>query len=265
MRHHTNVKAVCSHYTQTTAGSFPAALSSMSKLSMNSSLPSSSGALTSRGFTLLEVLLVILIMGILVSAVSFTNFTTSKQEELEKEALRFQALTQLATEYAVLNQFELGLTVVDNSYQYLVFDGRRWQELTEPAHFDLHKMPEPFTVSLELEGLGWGEDSLLGGINWEEEEQGGLFGDDDEENEDAKDSDADSKSSNNQGSANSAVRDENKPPLIPQIFILSSGELTPFKVTFGYDEAGEEAIYYEVSAKFTIPLELAGPLERPTS
>lgn len=196
------------------------------------------------GFTLLEVLLVIMIMGLLASTISFTSFADSPQEELEKEALRIQALVQMASEHAVLNQYELGLHVDEEGYQFLIFDEENWLPLTEPKQFAARVIDDPFSIALELEGLSWAEDSLLASTEWQPEDDS-LF-----EDTDLLELDGDK---------------PKKPEIIPQIFILSSGEVTPSRITFAFDEVGEDAVYYEVNAKFTVPLEVVGPLDRPSS
>ena len=62
-----------------------------------------------RGFTLLEVMLVLLLMGLAAGYVIFNAFSTDPSEQLEREARRLQVVIDMASDYAVLNQQQLGI------------------------------------------------------------------------------------------------------------------------------------------------------------
>ena len=50
----------------------------------------------------------------------------------------------------------------------------------------------------------------------------------------------------------------------PQILIMSSGEITPFVLSFNYEgDDGEEPVYYSLQNPELPPLTLEGPLESP--
>ncbi|WP_169303027.1 type II secretion system minor pseudopilin GspH [Thalassotalea mangrovi] len=184
----------------------------------------------SRGFTLLEVMLVIVIIGIMASLLVPTLRGKDFSKDLELHAKRFNAMFTLAGEYALLNNFELGLLVEDNAYEFYVFDGKRWQPLEEMERLQKQEFSEPFSISLNLEDLPI-------------EPQMGIDSDDFEEREDE------------------FYLDEEEEPVYPQVYILSGGDITPFQLTFTFDDGFEPPIYYLVSANYTLPLIIEGPLD----
>ena len=72
----------------------------------------------SRGFTLLEVMLVLVIMGLLAGTVVFNISGQSGQDRLKKQVQRFQVVFSMASDYAVLNQQQLGLRIDSDKNQY---------------------------------------------------------------------------------------------------------------------------------------------------
>ena len=180
-----------------------------------------------RGFSLLEVLVVLVIIAMSVKMVSYT-FDDAEAEELEKQALRVYRVINLASEFAVLNQIELGFHLDKNVLEFLVFDGEKW------AVFDAEALYEPITfgkeykVNLNIEDLSWSQDNLLEQANWRE-----LMGTSDDE---------------------SLL--ELKKLKVPQVLILSSGEVSAFKLSVELaDSAAEEASYF-IEGEFIAPVNL---------
>lgn len=177
------------------------------------------------GFTLLELMLVILLIGLLATMVTL-NFTgASRQEKLDDEALRFQQVTQFIAETAVLKQQEWGLYVQADRYGFLYYDNNenKWLPAEEPKAVAAHKMPEHLSLTLELEGLAGEDTNLLARLDWQTDE--------DEE----------------------ISADKPELPVLPQVFILSSGEISPFKLIFT-EQSELTALYSTVSTEFSIPL-----------
>ena len=61
------------------------------------------------GFTLLEVMLVLLLMGLAAGYVMFNAFGASKSDLLKSQAQRLQVIVDMASDFAVLNQQQLGV------------------------------------------------------------------------------------------------------------------------------------------------------------
>ena len=71
------------------------------------------------GFTLIEVMVVIVLVGLMVSVVQFSSSSDKAEETLEFSSKRFAGIFDIAAEYGMLNNVELGLMVDKNSYQFL--------------------------------------------------------------------------------------------------------------------------------------------------
>ncbi|WP_276201943.1 type II secretion system minor pseudopilin GspH [Aestuariibacter salexigens] len=195
------------------------------------------------GFTLLEIMIVLLFIGLAASYVAFNAFGVSQVDQLEKEARRFQVVFDMASDFAILNQRELGIRVdkEENQYVFLYLDDEQeWQVLEDQAFFESYVLPEPFTLDLTLDDLPWQEDDSL----FDRE----LF------DEELSVSDADVR----------IGEDEPPPPEPPQIFILSSGDITPFSMIFKYEPefSDDEPAYFRINGIDTPPLERQGPLDR---
>ena len=177
------------------------------------------------GFTLLEVILVILLSGLLVSAVVVNFSWDNRDDKLEQEAHRFQQLFHYAAETALMRQQEWGVVIKPNGYEFLVYqpEDDKWLPVETPASMAWHELAAGQELKLELDGLPWQEDSLLGELNW--------------------DTDA----------LEAEQRQADDVAVLPHIFILSSGEITPFQLIV-QDESERPFWYVEVRGEFTIPL-----------
>ncbi|HAS77079.1 MAG TPA: type II secretion system protein GspH, partial [Marinobacter adhaerens] len=71
------------------------------------------------GFTLIEILVVLVVVGLLASLAVFTMGGSSQQRELENEVRELYLLMQTASEQAVLNNLELGLKLEEDGYQFV--------------------------------------------------------------------------------------------------------------------------------------------------
>ena len=117
------------------------------------------------GFTLIEVMLVLLIMGLAMGAVVLSYSGENGKDLLKKQTQRLQVVFNMASDYAVLNQRQLGLRVEDenNSYFFMYLDEEQeWQKLELDTTFAEHQLPELFSLKLSLTDLPWEtEDSLF--------------------------------------------------------------------------------------------------------
>lgn len=181
-----------------------------------------------KGFTLLEVLLVVLLIGMMARIVVPSVSWGGDEERLQQSAERFKAVFDLASEFAMLNNTELGVIFKDNNYRFVSFDGTKWVDFSPEQYFEPSDLEEGVELELELEGLEWAEHNLLSEVTFEVEE------DDD---------------------------NDSKEMLSPQVFILSSGDITPFRLTFSYKPDFADTIYFQVSGEFTTPVTLTGPLD----
>lgn len=137
-----------------------------------------------RGFSLLELLVVIVIISILFTFTTLAIRGTSPEELIQTEAQRLDRLIQLALEEAILKGVEYGVEFKPDSYRFLLFVENTWQPLDDDKLLRQRQLPENMEFELEIEQI-----EVLVEIASEDSE------------------------------------DEDSPD--PQVFILSSGEITP--------------------------------------
>ena len=148
------------------------------------------GPVLSAGFTLIEVLVVMVVIACLAGLAVISAGTAGPSRELKGEAERLAGLIGVLADEAVLDNREYGLRLERDGYQVLFYDetGGRWQALSDGAR----RLPEWVELSFELEG-----DPLALPAPGKDEKQ-------------PKDA---------------------RP--VPQLLILSSGELSPFRLELG--------------------------------
>lgn len=83
-----------------------------------------------RGFTLLELLVVLVIAGVTLGLVSF-NAMPSAQQELQNEAQRIALLLQLARDEAIVRNRPIAFEVEPERYRFLVREERTWQLIAQ--------------------------------------------------------------------------------------------------------------------------------------
>ncbi len=132
-----------------------------------------------KGFTLLELLVVLVIIGI-VTSLAVLRMGNPLADQITEEAARITRLIELAKEEAILENKEYGLAFSHQGYRFFVLDEEtgQWQPLETDRFLRPRQWPETLEAELELE------------------EQPVLL--------------------------------EEKPLEKPQVFIFSSGEMTPF-------------------------------------
>lgn len=185
-----------------------------------------------KGFTLLELMLVLALMGFLFSSITLPDISQDPYDEVEKEAKKISTLIDMLSEYSVLNNQITGFVIKENEYGFLIFDGEKWQEIMEPP-FTRVELAENFLVELKLDGLEWQEQNMLSSVQWIEEE---------ELEELSKDAEPDQF-------------------VFPQVFILPSGELSPFELDVSYSDGFDINILFRVRGEFIAPVTLLTPTE----
>ncbi len=135
-----------------------------------------------QGFTLIEIMVVIAIMGIMLGLGMFAFGDGGLSEKLEQESQRLYGLIKLAQEEAILQSKELALELDRDGYVFKELNSGKWVAISSDKLFRKRSLTAGIELSLEVEDVNLALKS----------------------------------------------KEENTPI---RIYILSSGELTPFEMT----------------------------------
>lgn len=156
------------------------------------------------GFTLLEVMVVLVIVGIILTFFTLSVGGDRRAEEMQREAQRLVALLQMASEQAQTRSEQLAMRVGDSDYEFMILQNHQWQPLADDDILRSRTLPKGIELRLEL------QDNPPPSLTAENEDQ-------------------------------------------PQVFLLSSGEMTPFVLTFSAPDSEQR---YHIKATLLGRLEL---------
>jgi len=147
------------------------------------------------GFTLLELMVVLVLIGIIFGFAALSIGGDDYEELMEQESNRLTTLLQLGGDEAILRGEEMAVLFAEDGYQFLILVEDRWQPSGEDELLKSYTLPDDIELRLEVEG----EPPIITATARDVEDTG--------------------------------MGHNNEPELQPQVFILSSGEMTPFTVT----------------------------------
>jgi len=153
---------------------------------------------TEKGFTLIELMVVVLIVGLLAAVMVVSVSITGRDSELEQESQRVFSLVKYAREKAELQTREFGLLLGNGRYEFLTYDPRKliWRTVDEDESLRLRELPQGLRLRLVVEG----REVVL------------------------KDPENDEKKTEEQRKKAEAER-------VPHVIIYSNGDLTPFSLS----------------------------------
>jgi general secretion pathway protein H len=108
------------------------------------------------GFTLLEVLIVLVIIGVVIAAVTLTISSSDRGQAAKTATNLLRARMLLAQERALIKSSTLGLSLSQKGYQFYVYQNTppqevmSWQKITEPKTLGYQAWPKSFTLKLSL-------------------------------------------------------------------------------------------------------------------
>jgi len=148
----------------------------------------------SAGFTLIELMVVIVLIGIIFTFAALSLGGDDVAELMEQETRRLVTVLDVASDEAIIRGEELGIRFTNDSYEFLVLGVAGWQTPEDDSLLNTHTLPAGIELRLDVEGE---LPQLLAGTPDEADE---------------------SEAADTGGQ-------------LPQAYILSSGEMTPFTVT----------------------------------
>ncbi|MCL1090344.1 type II secretion system minor pseudopilin GspH [Shewanella profunda] len=153
------------------------------------------------GFTLMEVMLVILLMGLTAAAVTMSIGNSGPQQAVERTALQFIAATELVLDETVLSGQFIGIVIEKTSYQFVFYKDGKWSPLEKDRMLSEKQMDTGMSLNLVLDGLP---------LVQEDEEDKSWF---------------------DEPFIEASTEDKKKYPE-PQIMLFPSGEMSAFELSF---------------------------------
>lgn len=155
------------------------------------------------GFTLLELLVVIVIVSILFTYTTLAIRSDSPEDLIKEEAYRLERLVQLALEETILRGEEYGIEIYVDGYRFLHLYEGQWQPLTDDKILHERKLAHEIELEMHMEESQISIDTALDPL------------------------------SNKEADLDDTPEDEKKAKAKPHIYLLSSGEIDPeFDIRF---------------------------------
>jgi general secretion pathway protein H len=108
----------------------------------------------SSGFTLIEVLVVVFIIGILASVSLISVHALGRDTEIHDETRRLAGIIGAVQEQAQMEGRDFGLRLVEQQYEFLTYDPRRdrWQTVEGDDLLRPRQLPPGLSFRLRLDG-----------------------------------------------------------------------------------------------------------------
>lgn len=107
----------------------------------------------SKGFTLVEILVVVVIIAIVISLAVLSIGVTGRDSQLDDETRRIAGLVDLLHDRALLEGRDFGLRIEPTAYEFVVYEPRRdrWMALDQEQEFRRRELPKGVSFQLELD------------------------------------------------------------------------------------------------------------------
>ena len=106
-----------------------------------------------RGFTLVEILVVVTIIAVVTAGIVLSVSVTGRDRDLERESDRLLALFNYVREQAELQTREFGIMFQDDGYEFLTYDTRRdsWRSVFEDDALRARRLPDGLGFRLSVD------------------------------------------------------------------------------------------------------------------
>ncbi len=108
--------------------------------------------LLNSGFTLIEMVVVILIISIVFASATIMLIPDRRGDQLAEESQRFLALLEMAHEQAILRSEEWAVQIEPDQFQFIVLYDNEWVPLEDDRTLRSRKFDEGSELIMELEG-----------------------------------------------------------------------------------------------------------------
>jgi general secretion pathway protein H len=107
----------------------------------------------SKGFTLVEILVVVVIIAVVVSLAVLSVSVTGRDSQLDEESRRIEGLVGLLHERALLEGRDFGLRIEPAAYEFVVYEPRRdrWLPMDQEHEFRHRDLPKGVSFQLQLD------------------------------------------------------------------------------------------------------------------
>ena len=153
------------------------------------------------GFTLVEILVVVVIMAIVIAMAVLSIGVTGRDQQLDRESMRIEGLLSLLHDRALIEGRDFGMRIEPTAYEFVFYDTRlvRWMHFDQEREFRRRVLPPGMSFRLQLDSV----QVVLKPVDPD------LSGD--------------------------------APPPPPQIAVAASGDATPFRLSVVRDETEAQA------------------------
>jgi len=173
----------------------------------------------SNGFTLIELLIVVVVIGVIAGAITFALNTSGDVRKVRSEALRLATIIKLANDEAIIRGDELGLEVFEKSYRFMFWGEKVDDESEQPLPVETPVIDNESTWQ-KFNNRVFGEHSLEDALRLRLTVEDSII----------------TATEENHKNALSEDQAQEETPLEPSIYILSTGEMTPFTIEVFHDQ-----------------------------
>jgi type II secretion system protein H len=209
-----------------------------------------------RGFTLLEILVVVLIIGVVTAGMLLSMSFAGKDTELETESKRLLSLMNYAREQSELQTRDYGILFSQSGYEFVVYDVRRglWRPVVEDDALRERALPSGLGFKLVVDArsivlrdnLEAVDAQLAAAAHSKSDSQSTSDSQPHRSSAPGAASDSNSNSGSDSGSNgdsgsntdSDSDSDSGASAVAPQVMIFSSGDLSSFKITLERAAAG---------------------------